>query len=51
MKVVSLCSSCSSCPVVRIADDKVGIGEEGNLCVLTSSQWETLKEKIIKKEL
>jgi hypothetical protein len=29
----------------------VEIGEEGNNCVLTREQWETLKEKILKKEL
>jgi hypothetical protein len=29
----------------------VEIGEEGNNCVLTREQWETLKEKILEKEL
>jgi len=51
MKVVSLCGGCSQCPVVKIMDTKVEIGEEGNTCVLTKEQWETLKEKILKKEL
>jgi hypothetical protein len=51
MKIVSLCSKGSCCPVVKIMDTKVEIGERGNSCVLTKEQWETLKEKILKKEL
>jgi hypothetical protein len=51
MRVVSLCSSCSQCPVVRVTDAQVEIGEKGNTCVLTKEQWETLKDKILKKEL
>lgn len=51
MKVVSLCGGCSQCPVVKIMDTKVEIGEEGNTCVLTKEQWEALKEKILEKEL
>jgi hypothetical protein len=51
MKVVNLYSSCSQCPVVRVTDAEVEIGEKGNICVLTKEQWETLKDKILKKEL
>jgi hypothetical protein len=51
MKIVSLCGECSQCPVVKIADSRVEIGEKGNSCVITKEQWETLKEKILKKEL
>ena len=51
MKVVSLCGGCGQCPVVRITDVQVEIGEKDNTCVLTKEQWETLKEKILKKEL
>jgi hypothetical protein len=51
MKVVTLCSSGSCCPVVRIGEGQVEIGEPGNLCVLTIEQWETLKEKVVKEEL
>ncbi len=50
MKIVELCCS-GKCPVVKIADDKVEIGEKGNLCVLSKSEWETLKAKILSKEL
>jgi len=37
--------------VVRVTDAEVEIGEKGNICVLTKEQWETLKDKILKKEL
>ena len=51
MKIVNLCSCGSCCPVVKITDDHIEIGEEGNLCVLTSEEWETLKSKILNKEM
>jgi hypothetical protein len=51
MKIVTLCKEGSCCPVVKITDDKIEIGEKGNLCVLTREQWEAFKAKIINKEL
>jgi hypothetical protein len=51
MKIVTLCSSGSCCPVAKLGDDRVEIGEEGNLCVLTTEEWETLKSKILSKEI
>ena len=51
MKIVSLCSAGSCCPVVKITDEQVEIGEEGNLCVLKLDEWETLKSKVLEKEL
>lgn len=50
MKVVTLCNAGSCCPVVKIAEDRVEVGEEGNLCVLAVEQWETLKAKILRGE-
>lgn len=50
MKLVTLCNSGACCPVVKISDQRVEIGEEDNLCVLTVEQWETLKSKILKGE-
>ena len=50
MKIISMCGSCSQCPVVKIGDDRVEIGEEGNLCTITIEQWETLKQKILDGE-
>jgi len=51
MNIVNLCSCGSCCPVVKVDDDHVEIGEEGNLCVLTSEEWETMKSKILSKEI
>ena len=51
MKIVNLCDVGGCCPVVKIDDEHVEIGEKGNLCVLTKSEWETLKQKILDKEI
>jgi hypothetical protein len=50
MKIVELCGS-GHCPVVKVADDHVEIGEETNVCVLSVNEWEVLKQKILSKEL
>ena len=50
MKLITLCQRGSCCPVVKVYEDKVEIGEEGNLCTLTLEQWETLKTKIQSSE-
>ncbi len=49
-KIITLCRQGSCCPVVKISDTQVEIGEKGNLCVLTVSEWETLKKKILSQE-
>ena len=51
MKIVTLCREGSCCPVVKIAEDHVEIGEKENTCILTKEQWEILKEKISNKEI
>jgi hypothetical protein len=51
MKIVSLCGQDSCCPVVKIADEHVEIGEKDNVCVLTKSEWEALREKILSREI
>lgn len=51
MRIVSLCAADSCCPVVKITDDLVEIGEKDNVCVLTKEQWEALKKKILSKQL
>jgi hypothetical protein len=51
MKIVTLCKEGSCCPVVKITDSQVEIGEKENTCVLTMTEWEILKEKIINQEL
>ncbi len=50
-KIVTLCGDDSCCPVVKIAGDRVEIGEEDNLCVLTAGEWETLKIKVLNGEV
>jgi hypothetical protein len=49
--IIVLCREGSCCPVVRICDQKVEIGEDDNLCTLTREQWEILKEKILNSEI
>ena len=51
MKIVSLCGPGSCCPVVKIADEHVEIGEKDNICVLTNSEWEALREKVLNREI
>lgn len=51
MKIVSLCQPGTCCPVVKITDEYVEIGEKDNVCVLTREQWQTLKEKILAGEI
>ncbi len=50
MKVINLCGS-GHCPVIKLDDEHVEIGEKGNICILTKSEWETLKKKILNKEI
>jgi formate dehydrogenase maturation protein FdhE len=50
-KIVALCGACGECPMVKITDTGVEIGERDNTCVLTKAQWETLKEKILRKDI
>lgn len=51
MEIVNLCAEGSCCPVVKITDTQVEIGEKDNICVLTKEQWGALKEKILNKEI
>jgi len=39
------------CPVVDVQEDKVIIGEEGNMCTLTIEEFNVLKEKIRNNEI
>ncbi len=51
VQVISLCGKDGCCPVVKIADEYVEIGEKDNICVLTKSKWEALKLKISNREI
>lgn len=50
MKTVNLCGS-GHCPVIKIDDERIEIGEKDNVCVLAKSEWETLKQKILSGEI
>jgi len=50
VKIVSLCGK-EHCPVVKIGEEYVEIGEKDNTCVLTKSEWEALKQKILNREI
>jgi hypothetical protein len=51
MKTIKLCREGSCCPEVKISDAEVTIGEDQNVCTLTTDQWQILKEKILSKEI
>jgi hypothetical protein len=51
MKIVKLCKEGSCCPEVKITEAQVEIGENDNVCVLTTAQWQILREKILSNEL
>ena len=51
MKIVNLCKEGSCCPVVKIDEERVEIGEKDNVCVLTKSEWGTLKQKMLNREI
>ena len=51
MKVVSLCGKGSCCPEVKVDEERVEIGEQDNLCVLTIDEWQVLKQKVLDGEI
>ena len=51
MKIVNLCQQGSCCPVVKIDEHQIEIGEEGNSCILTKDEWEVLRQKVISGEI
>jgi hypothetical protein len=48
MKIVTLCQEGSCCPVVKLKEDYVEIGEEGNLCTLNLAEWGNLEKQGLK---
>ena len=50
VKVMKLCGS-GHYPVVKLDDERVEIGEKDNVYVLTKSEWEVLKRKILSGEM
>ncbi len=51
MKIVNLCEPGTCCPVVKITDEHVEIGEKDNICILKKSEWDVLKKKILEGEV
>ncbi len=51
VKIVNLCGKDGCCPVVKVGDERIEIGEQDNVCVLTRDEWETLKQKILDGEI
>jgi len=49
-KTALLCSS-GCCPMVVVDNDKVQIGEEGNICTLRKDEWNALVDKVLTGEL
>jgi len=46
-ETVYLCPACDMCPEVRLYEDHVTIGEEGNIVSLNEFEWNMLVEKIV----
>lgn len=44
---VTLCPECEMCPEVKLYENYVTIGEEGNIVTLNKFEWNTLVEKIL----
>jgi len=36
---------------VKVDEDRVEIGEEDNICVLTKSEWEVLRQKVLNGDI
>ena len=51
MKIVTLCQDRGCCPQVKIDDERVEIGEKDNICVLTKTEWEILRQKVLSGEI
>lgn len=48
---VVLCNNKDCCPAVEVLEDRVLIGEAGNLCVLKPEEWDDLKAKVLSGQL
>lgn len=46
IQIMSLCPSCSECPVVEVFEDRVRIGEGENTVALGKAEWNQLVEAI-----
>ncbi len=51
MKKGTLCPGKGCCPEVIIDEKQVTIGEKDNVCVLTKTEWEILRGKVLRGEI
>jgi hypothetical protein len=51
MTTYAICGKGSCCPVVEVSEDRVTIGEEGNMVELKKDEWDTLVGKIKSGEI
>lgn len=50
-KTVMLCPECGACPEIRLWDNEVIIGEEGNMVKLKVDEWNEIVDKILSGEI
>jgi len=48
---VYLCGEKGCCPYVEVSDSEAVIGEKDNMCHLSRSEFDSLKEKILNGDL
>ncbi len=50
-RTVTLCPECGACPEIKLYDNEVLIGEEGNMVKLKRDEWNTIVDKILSGEI
>ncbi|MEQ9619808.1 MAG: hypothetical protein RIG61_11645 [Deltaproteobacteria bacterium] len=51
IRTVNLCPECGACPEIVFRENRVLIGEEGNLVELKVDEWNTIVEKVQSGEI
>lgn len=50
-RTVTLCPECGACPEIKLYDNEVTIGEEGNMVKLRTDEWNAIVDKILGGEV
>lgn len=50
-RTVTLCPECGACPEIKLFDDEVLIGEEGNVVRLKAGEWNSIVDMILTGEI
>lgn len=50
-RTITLCPECDACPEIKVYDDHVTIGEEGNKVTLKVEDWNNIVGKIKNNEI